>query len=43
MTNRLPIGVDDFAELVSPQNRYHFVDKSLFIKDILLEERRPIE
>lgn len=32
-----PIGIDDFARLVDKQRNYLFVDKSLFIKDIIEE------
>ncbi len=35
MAKRIPIGVDDFSELVSKKNHYLFVDKTLFIKEIL--------
>ena len=34
---KLPIGIEDFAML--RQNNYYFVDKSLFIKDLL--DRAP--
>ena len=37
MNIRLPIGIEDFAEL--REKKYYFVDKSLFIKDLL--ENRP--
>ena len=30
-----PIGVDDFAKLMDRQNEYFYVDKSLFIKEII--------
>ena len=33
MNIRLPIGIEDFAEL--REKKYYFVDKSLFIKDLL--------
>lgn len=33
---RLPIGIDDFKELI--QKGYHFIDKSLFIKDIINDD-----
>lgn len=35
MLKKLPIGVDDFAHLVKPEYNYLFVDKTLFIKDII--------
>ena len=33
MLKPLPIGIDDFKELIS--ENYYFVDKSLFIKELL--------
>jgi Predicted AAA-ATPase/PD-(D/E)XK nuclease superfamily len=35
MSAQIPIGIDDFSELVSKENHYLFVDKSLFIKEVL--------
>ncbi len=35
MSKKIPIGVDDFSELVSKKNDFLFVDKTLFIKEIL--------
>jgi hypothetical protein len=37
---QLPIGIDDFKELI--QNDYHFVDKSLFIKDVIADGSKVI-
>ena len=33
MHKLLPIGIDDFKELIS--NNYYYIDKTLFIKEIL--------
>ncbi len=35
MRANIPIGIDNFGELVDKENRYHFADKSLFIKEII--------
>ncbi len=35
MAKKIPIGVDDFEKLVNPKNNFLFVDKSLFIKELL--------
>lgn len=35
MSKNIPIGVDDFAELLNKENNYLFVDKTLFIKSII--------
>ena len=35
MPKKIPLGVDDFSKLISKENNYLFVDKSLFIKEIL--------
>ncbi len=35
MPKKIPLGVDDFSELVSKQNNFLFVDKSLFIKELI--------
>ncbi len=35
MAKKVPIGVDDFSELVSEENNFLFVDKTLFIKEYL--------
>jgi len=35
MSKKNPIGVDDFKELVSQENNYLFVDKTLLIKEFL--------
>lgn len=35
MNKSIPIGVDNFAELINLKRNYQFVDKTLFIKDIL--------
>lgn len=35
MIRKIPIGIDDFSELVSVENKYLFVDKTLFIKECL--------
>ena len=31
----IPIGIDDFGKMADPQRNHHFVDKSLFIKEII--------
>lgn len=35
MRKKLPIGVDNFAELADKQNNYIFVDKTLMIKEVI--------
>ncbi len=35
MSKRIPIGVDDFSKLINKDNNYLFIDKSLFIKDLI--------
>jgi len=35
MVKKIPIGVDDFDELVNPENNFLFVDKSLLIKELI--------
>ena len=41
MTRRpLPVGVDDFEKLRKEQ--YYYIDKTLFIKDLLDMRERPI-
>ena len=35
MAKRIPIGVDDFSELVSEQQNFLFVDKTLMIKELI--------
>jgi len=35
MARNIPIGVDDFSELVNPENNFLFVDKSLMIKELI--------
>ena len=35
MPKKIPLGVDDFSELVSKQNDFLFVDKTLFIKEFI--------
>jgi len=38
--NKLPIGVSDFKELI--ENKHYFIDKSLFIKEIVDEDAKVI-
>ena len=42
MLKRLPIGIDNFAELVAAENYYSFADKTLFIKEIIDEGSKLI-
>ncbi|MBP6104070.1 MAG: AAA family ATPase [Gammaproteobacteria bacterium] len=35
MTKKIPLGVDDFSELVSEEYNFLFVDKTLFIKEFI--------
>lgn len=35
MPRKIPIGVDDFAELVAKQTHFLFIDKTLFIKELV--------
>ncbi len=35
MPKNLPIGVDNFGKLATPENKYLFADKTLFIKEII--------
>lgn len=35
MAKRIPIGVDNFSKLVDKNNNYLFVDKTLFIKELI--------
>ncbi len=35
MNKKIPIGVDNFSELVNLEERYLFVDKSLLIKELI--------
>ena len=37
MAKKIPIGVDDFSELISKKNDFLFVDKTLFIKEFIDE------
>ena len=32
---KIPIGVDNFSVLVDPKKNYLFVDKTLFIKELI--------
>lgn len=35
MAKKIPIGVDDFSELVDPQQNFLFVDKTLMLREII--------
>lgn len=35
MDKNIPIGIDDFKKLTQKENNYLFIDKSLFIKDVI--------
>lgn len=37
---RLPIGIEDFKELI--EKEYYYVDKTMFIKNVLEEKGGPI-
>ena len=34
-TKKIPIGIDNFSELISPNSRFLFIDKSLMIKELI--------
>jgi len=42
MTKNLPIGVDNFKELVDPNSQFLFVDKTKFIADIIDDKSKSI-
>lgn len=39
MPHKMPIGVDIFHKLVAPENDYLYVDKSLWIKEIIEDNK----
>ena len=42
MPKQLPMGVDNFSDLVKPKNNYLFADKTLFIKEIIEDGSKVI-